>query len=132
MGHYEEKEFDLVGDRKCNISDDEFLKLVSLGKKHCEDGDVLQIVLSRRYHQQFTGDDFSVYRVLRSVNPSPYLYYFDFGSYRIFGSSPESQLDVTDGYARVNPIAGTYRRTGNDEEDKIGRASCRERVGRSR
>src|SRR5690625_6512003 len=95
MGHYEEKEFDLVGDRKCNISDDEFLKLVSLGKKHCEDGDVLQIVLSRRYHQQFTGDDFSVYRVLRSVNPSPYLYYFDFGSYRRFGSSPESDRKST-------------------------------------
>lgn len=117
MGHYEEKKFDLVGDRECNMSDDEFLELVSRGKKHCENGDVLQIVLSRRYQQEFSGDDFSVYRVLRSVNPSPYLYYFDFGSYRIFGSSPESQLNASDGYARVNPIAGTYRRTGNDEED---------------
>lgn len=117
MGHYEEKKFSLSGEQYSNVTDEKFKEMVSLGKKHCQAGDVFQIVLSRRFSQAFAGDDFTVYRVLRSVNPSPYLYYFDFGSYRIFGSSPESQLNITDGYARVNPIAGTYRRTGNDEED---------------
>ena len=59
-----------------------------------------------------------MYRVLRSINPSPYLFYFDYGSYKVFGSSPEAQMVVKDRVARVNPIAGTYKRTGNNEEDR--------------
>jgi anthranilate synthase component I len=99
------------------MTDDAFKKLVTTGKHHCQIGDVFQIVLSRNFEQDFSGDDFQVYRALRSVNPSPYLYYFDYGSYKIFGSSPEQQLVIKDRIACVNPIAGTYLRTGNDEED---------------
>ncbi len=109
--------FELVGDEESNLTDEEFKALVSKGKHHCQRGDVFQIVLSRRYMQKFKGDDFKVYRVLRSVNPSPYLYYFDLGSYRIFGSSPESQLVIKKNIAQVNPIAGTYKRTGDDDQD---------------
>lgn len=111
--------FTLVGEEESNLTDQQFKDLVTKGKQHCQRGDVFQIVLSRRYTQNFRGDDFKVYRVLRSVNPSPYLYYFDFGSYRIFGSSPESQLVIKNNVARVNPIAGTYKRTGDDEQDAI-------------
>ena len=110
-------EFSLEGEEISNLTDEDYRNLVSKGKYHCQIGDVFQIVLSRQFRQKFKGDEFKVYRVLRSINPSPYLYYFDFGSYKIFGSSPESQLVVKDNIAQVNPIAGTYRRTGNDEED---------------
>jgi len=109
--------FHLEGEERSNLSDAEFMKLVSLGKEHCQRGDVFQIVFSREFRQAFKGDEFNVYRVLRSINPSPYLFYFDYGSYKIFGSSPEIQMAVRDGVAQVNPIAGTYRRTGNNEED---------------
>lgn len=109
--------FRLQGEETSNLSDEEFMELVSLGKRHCRLGDVFQIVFSRQFAQRYTGDDFNVYRVLRSVNPSPYLFYFDFGSYRIFGSSPETQMQIKNGVAQVNPIAGTYRRSGDNEED---------------
>jgi len=109
--------FKMVGEETSNLTDEEFKKLVTLGKHHCQMGDVFQIVLSRQFTQQFQGDEFNVYRVLRSINPSPYLYYFDYGSYKIFGSSPEAQMLVKDNVATVNPIAGTYRRTGNNVED---------------
>jgi anthranilate synthase component I len=101
-----------------NISDKEYMDMVSKGKESCYRGDVFQIVLSRQYSQQFSGDEFNVYRALRSINPSPYLFYFDFGSYRIFGSSPEAQIKINNGKAYINPIAGTFRRTGDDEKDK--------------
>ncbi|SKB67320.1 anthranilate synthase component 1 [Salegentibacter holothuriorum] len=100
-----------------NLTDEEFKANVRLGKKHCYRGDVFQIVLSRRFSQKFKGDEFNVYRALRSVNPSPYLFYFDYGNFKIFGSSPEAQLVVQDGQAEIHPIAGTFKRTGNDEED---------------
>ena len=100
-----------------NLTDEEFKENVKLGKKHCFRGDVFQMVLSRRFSQRFKGDEFNVYRALRSVNPSPYLFYFDYGSFKIFGSSPEAQLVVNDGRAEIHPIAGTFKRTGNDEED---------------
>lgn len=117
-GHqYTTHAFRLDGAEQSNLSDEEFMELVSTGKRHCMRGDVFQIVFSRQFSQRFSGDDFSVYRVLRSVNPSPYLFYFDFGNYRIFGSSPETQMQINKGVARVNPIAGTYRRTGDNEED---------------
>lgn len=109
--------FTLQGEEKSNLTDDAFKTLVTKGKYHCQIGDVFQIVLSRQFSQSFQGDDFQVYRALRSVNPSPYLFYFDYGSYKIFGSSPEQQLVVKNGVAGVNPIAGTYRRTGDDAQD---------------
>ncbi len=109
--------FQLRGPESSNLSNDEFKELVRLGKHHCQMGDVFQIVLSRRFKQGFIGDEFNVYRILRSINPSPYLFYFDLGSYKIFGSSPESQMVIKDGIAKVNPIAGTYRRSGDLEED---------------
>jgi anthranilate synthase component 1 len=99
------------------LTDAEFLEFVEQGKQHCFRGDVFQLVLSRRFSQSFQGDDFNVYRTLRSINPSPYLFYFDYGDFKIFGSSPEAQLVVQDGKAEIHPIAGTFKRTGNDEED---------------
>ncbi len=109
--------FTLQGEEKSNLTDEAFKTLVTKGKYHCQIGDVFQIVLSRQFSQAFQGDDFQVYRALRSVNPSPYLFYFDYGNYKIFGSSPEQQLVVKNGVAGVNPIAGTYRRTGDDAQD---------------
>lgn len=105
------------GKRQTNLEDAEYLEHVELARKHCGRGDVFQLVLSRRFAQGFKGDEFNVYRALRSINPSPYLFYFDYGSFKIFGSSPEAQLVVGDGKAEIHPIAGTFKRTGNDEED---------------
>ncbi|MFO7668277.1 MAG: anthranilate synthase component I family protein [Bacteroidales bacterium] len=110
--------FDLKGDERSNLTDEDYRNMVTLGKEHCFRGDVFQIVLSRQYSQSFTGDEFNVYRALRSINPSPYLFYFDYGNYRLFGSSPEAQIEVKNGKATINPIAGTFRRTGNDREDQ--------------
>ncbi|MDC3110458.1 anthranilate synthase component I family protein [Flavobacteriales bacterium] len=102
-----------------NIDDEEYKKMVEMGIKHCMRGDVFQIVLSRKFYQDFSGDEFTVYRHLRSINPSPYLFYFDYGDFKIFGSSPEAQLIINDNKAEIHPIAGTFKRTGNDKEDKI-------------
>lgn len=109
--------FSLNGSESSNFSDYEFVKNVEEGIKHCKLGDVFQIVLSRRFQRNFLGDDFNVYRALRTVNPSPYLFYFDYGSFKLMGSSPESQLEIKNGKATIHPIAGTFRRTGNDHED---------------
>jgi anthranilate synthase component 1 len=92
--------------------------MVKKGIQSCYRGDVFQIVLSRRFQQQFSGDEFNVYRALRSINPSPYLFYFDYGDYKLFGSSPESQLIIQNGKAVVHPIAGTFKRTGDDDTDQ--------------
>jgi anthranilate synthase component 1 len=110
--------FDTQNGEETNVSDDEYKSMVAKGKEHCLRGDVFQIVLSRSFSQQFSGDEFNVYRSLRSINPSPYLFYFDFGSFKLFGSSPESQIKTDKGKAYINPIAGTFKRTGNDKEDK--------------
>ena len=99
------------------ITDDEYLEYVNKAKEHCKRGDVFQLVLSRRFMQKFSGDEFNVYRALRSINPSPYLFFFDYGDYKIFGSSPEAQIIIKDGKSEIHPIAGTFKRTGNDEED---------------
>lgn len=107
------------GKASSNLNDEEYKKHVCLAKKHCKRGDVFQLVLSRRFSQGFKGDEFNVYRALRSINPSPYLFYFDYGDFKIFGSSPEAQLIVKDGKAEIHPIAGTFKRTGNDEEDAL-------------
>ncbi|MCR9288088.1 MAG: anthranilate synthase component I family protein [Bacteroidetes bacterium] len=111
-------DFKIKGSETSNLTDEEFKELVRKGKHHCQIGDVFQIVLSRQYQQSFLGDDFQVYRVLRSINPSPYLVYFDYGNYKIFGSSPEAQMIIKNNVATVNPIAGTYRRSGDWEEDQ--------------
>ncbi|MUH37322.1 anthranilate synthase component I family protein [Zobellia amurskyensis] len=112
-------DFSLDGGAVSNLEDEEYREHVRLAKKHCQRGDVFQLVLSRRFSQGFKGDEFNVYRALRSVNPSPYLFYFDYGDFKIFGSSPEAQLIVKDGNAEIHPIAGTFKRTGNDEKDAI-------------
>ena len=110
--------FKLNGKLESNLTDDEFLKMVDDGIKHCYRGDVFQIVLSRKFSQKFSGDEFCVYRQLRSINPSPYLFYFDYGSFKIFGSSPEAQLVIKDKKAEIHPIAGTFKRSGDDAVDK--------------
>ncbi|MGC4020631.1 MAG: anthranilate synthase component I family protein [Cyclobacteriaceae bacterium] len=109
--------FQTTGQEKSNITDENFLEMVEKGKQHCYRGDVFQIVLSRRFSTSFNGDEFNVYRSLRSINPSPYLFYFDYGNFKLFGSSPEAQLQIKNKEAFIYPIAGTFRRTGNDQED---------------
>lgn len=110
--------FRISGQETTNLDDDTFLDMVASGRKHCARGDVFQIVLSRRFEQTFQGDEFSVYRALRSVNPSPYLFYFDYLDYKLFGSSPEAQLQIKEGVASINPIAGTIPKTGDRLRDE--------------
>jgi len=114
--------FEKVGEKTSNLTDDQFIDFVKKGKEHCFRGDVFQLVLSRRFSQGFKGDEFNVYRTLRSINPSPYLFFFDYGDFKIFGSSPEAQLIVQNGKAEIHPIAGTFRRTGDDEKDAAAAA----------
>ncbi len=110
--------FRTKGAETSNLTDEEYIRIVEKGIQSCYRGDVFQIVLSRRFQQSFTGDEFSVYRALRSINPSPYLFFFDYGDYKLMGSSPESQLIIQNGTAIVHPIAGTFKRTGDDETDQ--------------
>ena len=111
--------FSAKGEESSNMSDDDYKEMVKKGIASCHRGDVFQIVLSRRFQQKFIGDEFNVYRALRSVNPSPYLFFFDYGDYKLMGSSPEAQLLIREGKAVLHPIAGTYKRTGDDEADKL-------------
>ncbi|MFP5040255.1 anthranilate synthase component I family protein [Parasediminibacterium sp. JCM 36343] len=106
--------FTVKGLETSNITDEAYIEMVKKGIQSCFRGDVFQIVLSRRFQQSFTGDEFNVYRALRNINPSPYLFFFDYGDYKLMGSSPESQLVIANGKATVHPIAGTFKRTGND------------------
>lgn len=115
--NFPEYSFSTKGDESSNLSDENFVELVKTLKKHIYRGDVFQIVPSRAFSQKFLGDDFNVYRCLRSINPSPYLFYFDYGSFRLFGSSPEAQITIKENTANIFPIAGTFKRSGNDEED---------------
>ncbi|MFC7348574.1 anthranilate synthase component I family protein [Chryseobacterium zhengzhouense] len=109
--------FEKTAEETSNITDEDYLQLVEVAQKHCMRGDVFQLVLSRRFEQKFQGDEFNVYRALRNINPSPYLFYFDYGNYKLFGSSPESQLIIKDNKAIIHPIAGTFKRTGDFETD---------------
>lgn len=109
--------FKPVGEVSSPLTDEEHKQNIMKGIQHCKRGDVFQIVLSRRFIQHYEGDDFKLYRALRTINPSPYLFYMDFGGYRIFGSSPETHCRIEDGKAYIDPIAGTTRRTGNDVDD---------------
>ena len=116
--HIVEYAFKRVGETTSTLTDDEHRANIRKGIAHCLRGDVFQIVLSRRFVQKFSGDDFKLYRALRSINPSPYLFYFDFGGFRLLGSSPETHCRISDGRAYIDPIAGTTRRTGNSKEDE--------------
>lgn len=109
--------FSADAEKTSNLTDNEYLDMVNKGKKSCYRGDVFQIVLSRQFQQKYRGDDFNIYRALRSVNPSPYCFYFDFGGFRLMGSSPESQLIIKNNKVTIHPIAGTFRRTGDDAKD---------------
>jgi anthranilate synthase component I len=110
--------FKTKGTETSNMTDEDYIAMVKKGIASSLRGDVFQIVLSRRFQQSFTGDEFNVYRALRSINPSPYLFFFDYGDYKLMGSSPESQLIVKNGKAIVHPIAGTFKRTGDDAKDE--------------
>ena len=113
-------DFHPVGDVRSTLTDEEHKANIRRGIQHCLRGDVFQIVLSRRFIQQYEGDDFKLYRALRSINPSPYLFYFDFGGFRIFGSSPETHCRIEGKRAYIDPIAGTTKRTGDAEADRRG------------
>jgi anthranilate synthase component 1 len=115
--NFPEYSFDTAGEETSNLTNEGFMEIVEKMKKHIHRGDVFQIVPSRAYSQGFSGDEFNVYRCLRSINPSPYLFYFDYGSFKLFGSSPEAQITIKKEVANIFPIAGTFKRTGNDEED---------------
>lgn len=109
--------FRATGDTTSTLTDEEHKANIRKGIAHCKRGDVFQIVLSRRFIQRYEGDDFTLYRALRSINPSPYLFYFDFGGFRIFGSSPETHCKIEAGKATIDPIAGTTRRSGDRKTD---------------
>jgi anthranilate synthase component 1 len=113
-------DFHPVGDVRSTLTDEEHRENIRRGIRHCLRGDVFQIVLSRRFIQKYEGDDFKLYRALRSINPSPYLFYFDFGGFRIFGSSPETHCRTEGRKAYIDPIAGTTKRTGDAEADRRG------------
>ncbi len=116
------QKFEINGEETSNCSNEDFKEYVVKAKAHCKRGDVFQLVLSRQFQQEFKGDEFNVYRALRSINPSPYLFYFDYGSFKLMGSSPEAQIKISEGKAIINPIAGTFRRTGDMAEDiKLGK-----------
>jgi anthranilate synthase component I len=114
---FSHRSFKLSGEEQSNLNDEEMKTIINQCIKHCMRGDVFQVVPSRRYAHAFEGDDFNVYRALRSINPSPYLFYFDGGDYHIFGSSPEVQIHIQDDRAEIHPIAGTFKRTGDDLKD---------------
>lgn len=116
------QKFEINGDETSNCTNEDFKEYVKKAKAHCKRGDVFQLVLSRQFQQKFKGDEFNVYRALRSINPSPYLFYFDYGNFKLMGSSPEAQIKINDGKAIINPIAGTFRRTGDMAQDiKLGK-----------
>lgn len=117
--NFPEYRFHLESEEKSNMQDQDFMELVEKMKTHIFRGDVFQIVPSRAFSRKFSGDEFNVYRALRSINPSPYLFYFDYGSFKLFGSSPEAQLTIRNKEATIFPIAGTFKRTGNLAEDQL-------------
>ncbi len=119
-GNVKAYDFRPVGEVRSTLTDEEHKANIRRGIQHCLRGDVFQIVLSRRFIQRYEGDDFKLYRALRSINPSPYLFYFDFGGFRIFGSSPETHCRIEGSEAYIDPIAGTTRRTGDAEADRRG------------
>jgi len=118
--------FNTDGQESSNIEDEHYKSNIRQAKSHLQNGDIFQVVLSRRYEQSYSGDVFNVYRSLRSINPSPYLYFFDYGGYKIFGSSPEAQISISETTAEIHPIAGTFKRTGDTLLDIEKAAELRE------
>ncbi|MBU2019889.1 MAG: anthranilate synthase component I family protein [Bacteroidetes bacterium] len=116
---FAELPFEIVGQEKSNRNDEAIKNTIKKALEHVERGNVFQLVISNRYEQAYFGDDFKVYRALRRLNPSPYLFYFDFESYRLFGSSPEAQIKIDNGVAEIHPIAGTVKKTGNSIQDEL-------------
>ena len=116
--NYTAYDFQAVGPVTSTLTDEEHKANIRRGIAHCLRGDVFQIVLSRRFEQAYVGDDFKLYRALRSINPSPYLFYFDFGGFRLLGSSPETHCRIEGRRAYIDPIAGTTKRTGRKDEDE--------------
>lgn len=110
-------DFNMDGKEESNISPEKYIDNIKIAKEHLQRGDIFQVVLSRRFQQKYSGDVFNVYRALRSINPSPYLYFFEYGDYRIFGSSPEAQIVIKNNEAEIHPIAGTFRRSGDYKID---------------
>lgn len=119
LSNINEFHFSTINEVSSTISDEDYKQQVTKTKQHCQLGNLFQLVLSRRFSQKFIGDEFNVYRALKNINPSPYLFYFDLGNFKLFGSSPEAQLVIANEEAEIHPIAGTYKRTGNDKEDLI-------------
>lgn len=115
--NFPEYHFQIKGEEKSTLTGEEFMAMVEKMKQHIFRGDVFQIVPSKPFSRQFLGDEFNVYRALRSINPSPYLFYFDYGDFRIFGSSPEAQITIKNNVASIFPIAGTFKRSGDDIKD---------------
>jgi anthranilate synthase component 1 len=115
--NFPEYHFESKNQEQSNLTNEEFMAVVEKMKEHIYRGDVFQIVPSRAFSRRFLGDEFNVYRALRSINPSPYLFYFDYGDFRIFGSSPEAQIIIKNQVASIFPIAGTFKRSGDDEKD---------------
>ncbi|MGZ3945688.1 MAG: anthranilate synthase component I family protein [Mucilaginibacter sp.] len=115
--NFPEYHFQSNGDEQSSLTGEEFMAVVEKMKQHIYRGDVFQIVPSRPFSRKFLGDEFNVYRALRSINPSPYLFYFDYGDFRIFGSSPEAQITIKNNVASIYPIAGTFKRSGDDVKD---------------
>lgn len=116
--NYTAYDFRAVGPVTSTLTDEEHKANIRRGIAHCLRGDVFQIVLSRRFEQAYVGDDFKLYRALRSINPSPYLFYFDFGGFRLLGSSPETHCKIEGRRTYIDPIAGTTKRTGRKAEDE--------------
>jgi anthranilate synthase component 1 len=115
--NFPEYHFESRHEEQSNLTNEEFMAVVEKMKQHIFRGDVFQIVPSRGFFKKFSGDEFNVYRALRSINPSPYLFYYDYGDFRIFGSSPEAQITIKNNVASIFPIAGTFKRSGDDEKD---------------
>ncbi|HTI57621.1 anthranilate synthase component I family protein [Mucilaginibacter sp.] len=115
--NFPEYHFQTKGEERSGLTGEEFMAMVDKMKQHIFRGDVFQIVPSRPFSRTFLGDEFNVYRALRSINPSPYLFYFDYGDFRIFGSSPEAQITIKNNVASIFPIAGTFKRSGDDIKD---------------
>jgi len=116
-GIFELGSFSSAGEKTSNVDNETYINMVKRGIAHCYRGDVFQIVLSRRFQKTYEGDDFNLYRALRSINPSPYCFYFNFENFRLIGSSPEAQLIIKNNKVTIHPIAGTFKRTGNDVQD---------------
>jgi len=107
-----------ISDLKANMKKDQFTAAVEQAKDYITQGDAIQVVLSQRFEGRISGEDFALYRNLRSVNPSPYMFYLNFGDSRLMGASPEILVRLTNGKIELRPIAGTRPRGADEETDQ--------------